>query len=116
MARTTIAVTSRPVTGYNLTDSTDFTTMTAGAGNGVSFPFDGNNQIVLKNDSGGASTFTIKVPTPASYTALGLTIPDVNVSIANGKSWVFEPNSVWRQSDGNIYIDCSVAGKVLVLA
>ena len=36
------------------------------------------------------------------------------IAVANGKTWEFKPPAVWRQTDGNIYIDCNVAGKVLV--
>ena len=35
-------------------------------------------------------------------------------AVANGKTWEFKPAAVWRQADGAIYIDCNVAGKVLV--
>lgn len=114
MARSVIAVTTLPDTGYNLTDSADFTTLGAGAGNGVEVPFDANTRILLKNDTGGASTWTINVPTPSSYTAVGVTIPNMSISIANGKTWVLEPQAVFRQPSGMIYIDCSVAGKVLL--
>ena len=113
MARTTITATAIPATGLNLTDAT-YATLGTGAGNGVAFPHDGNQRIILKNDTGGAATFTIKVPTPASYTDIGVTFPDMTVAVANGKTHEFKPAAVWRQSDGAIYIDCNVAGKVLV--
>lgn len=113
MARTTITPTAIPATGLNVTDAS-FATSGTGAGNGVSFTFDNNFRVILKNDTGSAATFTIKVPTPASYTEVGVTIPDMTVAVANGKTHEFKPMSVWRQSDGNIYIDCNVAGKVLV--
>jgi hypothetical protein len=113
MARTAITATAIPATGLNLTDAT-YATLGTGAGNGVSIVYDGNTRIVLKNDTGGAATFTIKVPTPASYTDIGVTFPDMSVSVANGKTYEFKPAAVWRQSDGSIYIDCNVAGKALV--
>ena len=116
MARATVTAVSITDTGYNLTDSAGFTTLSTGAGNGASFAYDGNNLIVLKNDTGGAAVYTVKVPTPSTYSGLSLTIPDMTVSVANGKTWLLEPNSVFRQSDGNVYIDCDVAGKILVLA
>jgi len=45
-----------------------------------------------------------------------VTVPDMTVSVANGKMYEFKAVSlnVGRQSDGSIYIDCNVAGKVLV--
>ena len=113
MARAAIAATPIPATGLNITDAT-YATMGTGAGNGVSVSYDGNTRIVLKNDTGGAATFTVKVPTPASYTDIGVTFPDMTVAVANGKTHEFKPAAVWRQSDGSIYIDCNVAGKVLV--
>jgi hypothetical protein len=38
----------------------------------------------------------------------------MTVAVANGKTYEFKPAAVWRQSDGNIYIDCNVAGKALI--
>lgn len=116
MARTAITAASIPSTGYNLTDSTDFATLGVGASNGVSFAFDSGTLVYLKNDTGGSATFTLKVPTPTTYSTLSLTIPDMTISVANGKTVVLRPNSILRQSDGSVYIDCSVAGKVMVLA
>ena len=113
MARATITATAIPATGLNVTDAT-FATSGTGTGNGVSFVYDGNTRVILKNDSGSAATFTVKVPTPTSYTDIGVTFPDMSIAVANGKTWEFKPAAVWRQSDGNIYIDCNVAGKVLV--
>jgi hypothetical protein len=113
MARATITATAIPATGLNLTDAT-YATLGTGAANGVSFVYDGNTRVVLKNDSGSAATFTIKVPTPTSYSDIGVTFPDMTVAVANGKTYEFKPAAVWRQSDGNIYIDCNVAGKALI--
>ncbi len=113
MARAAITATPIPATGLNITDAT-YATLGTGTGNGVSVPYDGNTRIVLKNDTGGAASFTVKVPTPTSYTDIGVTFPDMTVAVANGKTWEFKPAAVWRQADGAIYIDCNVAGKVLV--
>ncbi len=116
MARTPITAVTKPVTGYNLTDSADFETLSTGAGNGVSFAQDANQVIHLKNTSGGAAVFTIKVPTPSAYTPFSLTMPDKTFNVANGKTLVVPASSIFRQPDGDIYIDCDVAGQVLVLA
>lgn len=115
MARTPITATAVPHTGLNITDAS-FATLGAGANNGVTFPYDSNIRIILKNDTGGAATFTIKIPTPTTYSDIGVTVPDMTVSVANGKMYEFKGVSlnVGRQSDGSIYIDCNVAGKVLV--
>lgn len=113
MARATITATAIAATGLNITDAT-FATLGTGAGNGVSFAYDGNTRVMLKNDTGSAATFTVKIATPTSYSDIGVTFPDMTIAVANGKTWEFKPPSVWRQTDGNIYIDCNVAGKVLV--
>lgn len=116
MARATIVSVSISDNGYNLTDSSGFATLGTGAGNGVSFAYDAHDVVVLKNDSGGAAVYTIKVPTPEAFSAKGLTIPDETVTVATGKTWLYPLSSIFKQSDDNVYIDCDVAGKVLVLA
>ncbi len=115
MARTTIARTTVTATGFNLTDAT-FTTMATGAGNGIEVPYHAGDLIVLRNDTGGAAVYTIKTAQPASYSGWGLTVTDLTVTVAAGKIWVIEPTAIWKQSDSDLYIDCDVAGKVLVLA
>ena len=42
--------------------------------------------------------------------ALGLT-----VTVAAGKTWELKPHAAMLQADGKIYIDCDVAGSILVL-
>lgn len=115
MARVAIEAVSIPDTGYNLTDSADFEALATGAGNGVEIPYNPAARIVLKNTTGGTATFTIKIPTPAQYTAIGITLSDMTRAVAASKTWEIKPHAVMRQSDGNIYIDCDVAGSVLVL-
>ena len=114
MARAAISTTSIPDTGYNFTDGTG-TTLSTGAGNGGEIDYDANTRIYLTNPTGGSSTWTIKIPTPTSYSALSVTIPDMSITIAAGKTYVLKPAAVSRQADSKVYIDCSVAGKLLVL-
>lgn len=114
MARTGITAVTLTATGYNLTDSAGFATLSTGAGNGVSFAFNRNDTIVLKNDSGGSADFTIKIPTPGTYSAR-TTVNDDTVTVADGKTWLYKCTEIFKQSDGDVYIDCDVAGKVLVL-
>lgn len=116
MARTAITSASIANTGYNLTDSTGFSTLSTGSGNGVSFAYDSATLIYMKNDTGGSAVFTIKVPTPSTYSGLSLTIPDMTVTVANGKTVIMKPNAIFRQTDGSIYVECDVAGKVLILS
>lgn len=115
MARTPITRTAVPDTGLNLTDAT-FATLSTGSGNGVEVPFREADLIVLKNDTGGAAVFTIKVPQPSQYAGQSITVPDKTVNVATGKSIVYPTAILYRQTDGDIYIDCDVAGKVIALA
>lgn len=114
MARTTITKKSVTVSGYNLTDVTP-TTMSTGAGNGVSFTYEGGLTAVLVNDSGGAAAYTVLIPETAQYSALGVTFTDDVVTVADGKTWLYPIPAIAKQSDGNVYIDCDVAGKIFVL-
>jgi len=115
MARSALTAVSLPTTGYNVTDSADFATMMAGAGNGKEIVYNGATRILLKNTTGGAAVYTVKIPTPAQYTAIGLTLSDMAVSVGAAKTWELKPHAAMKQDDGKIYIDCSVAGSILVL-
>ena len=114
MARTTITATTLTATGYNVTDSSDYDTLSTGAGNGVSFAYSTNDTLVLKNDTGGDAIFTIKVPSPTNYSAR-VTIPDDTVTVVTAKEWLYKVTPIFKQTDGNIYIECDVAGKILVM-
>jgi len=115
MARVDITAVAITDVGYNLTDSAGFTTMATGAGNGVSFPQDNSYRIFLKNGTGGAAVYTVKIPTDNRYTPFSLALPDLTITVAAGKTYVLEPHSIFRQADGMVYIDCDVAASVLVL-
>jgi len=116
MARTSIAATDLSKTGYNLSDSTDFTTLSSGSGNGITVNFDPDDILVLKNDTGGSAVFTLKVPGESKYSDKGITVPDETVTVADGKTWIYQVTGIFKQSDGKVYIDCDVAGKVLILS
>lgn len=115
MARATITRTAVPVTGLNLTDAT-YSTLATGAGNGVEVPYREADLIVLKNGTGGAAVFTLKAKQPTQYSEQSVTVPDKTVTVAAGKTWVYPTATIFRQNDGDIYIDCDVAGAVLALA
>ena len=115
MARTALAAVAIPATGYNQTDSADFAAMTPGANNGRIIDYDEAGRIVLKNTTGGAAVYTIKMVTPAPYAALGLSISDMTITVAAAKTWEVKPHAAMQQADGDIYIDCDVAGSILVL-
>lgn len=115
MARSALAATVLTDTGYNLTDSADFVALSTGAGNGKEITYDPAARIILKNTTGGAAAYTVKIPTPAQYTAIGITLSDMTVTVAAAKTWELKPHAAMRQTDGKIYIDCDVAASLLVL-
>lgn len=116
MARIAIIAIDLTKTGYNLTDSTDFTTLSAGSGNGITVLFDPRDILVLKNDTGGPAVFTLLVPGEDKYSDKGITVPDETVTVAAGKTWIYQLTGIFKQSDGKVYVDCDVAGKLLVLS
>ena len=115
MARSALNPVAIPATGYNLTDSADFAALSAGATNGKEIVYDAAGRIILKNTTGGAAVYTIKVPTPAQYSQIGITLSDMTITVAAGKTWEVKPHAAMRQADGKIYIDCDVAGSILVV-
>lgn len=115
MARTNITAQAIPGGGLNLTDAT-YATLGVGANNGVTFDYDPGDLVALKNGTGGSVTYTFKVPTPAPYAAAGLTVPDVTVAVATGKTVLYPLAAIFRQDDGKVYVDCSAAANLLVLS
>lgn len=115
MARSALAPVSIPATGYNLTDSAGFVALTPGADNGKIIDYNAAARIILKNTTGGAAVYTIKMVTPSPYSALGLSISDMAITVAAGKTWEVKPHAAMQQEGGQIYIDCDVAGSILVL-
>ena len=101
------------IAAYDIEQSSDFSTLTTGSGNGVEFPWKDAGFVFLKNDTGSAATFTIKVPTPSSYDGF-VTIPDDTISVPDGCLFIYKLSSILKQTSGNIIIECDVAGKVLV--
>lgn len=119
MSRTTVSattITAISSNGYNLTDSTDFTTLATGSGNGVEFTYDANDILILKNGTASTANFTFVVATPSSVSSVGGSITSPTITLAAGKTHIMPSlPSVFRQSDGKVYIDCDAAGEVLLL-
>lgn len=115
MARSALAAVPIPATGYNLTDSAAFVALTAGANNGREIVYDGAARVILKNTTGGAAVYTFKIPTPSQYTAIGITFSDMAITVAAGKTWELKLHAAMKQADGKVYVDCDVAGSILVL-
>lgn len=114
MARTPITRTALAAAGLNLTDAT-FATLATGASNGIEVPFREGDVLILKNGTGGAAVFTVKIRQPSQYSNLGITIPDETFSVANGKTYLVPLAQVFKQTDGDVYVDCDVAGDVIML-
>lgn len=115
MTRAAITAVTVSDNGYNLTDSAGFATMGTGTGNGVSFAYSQRDFLVLKNGTAGAAVYTIKVPTPAEFSAKGLTVPNETVTVAAAKTWLYPMSAIFKQSDDNVYVDCDVAASILVM-
>lgn len=116
MARAAITAVAMTKTGYNLTDSADFSVMGTGADNGVEFPLDTTDIIVLKNTTGGAAVYTFKIPAEAKYTDYGGAVADDTITVAAGKTWVRPLSTIFKQTTGKVHVDCDVAGSILVLS
>lgn len=114
MARATLTKTDLTVTAFNLTDAT-FATLATGTGNGVEFTFKRPMTAYLKNDTGGSAVFTIATPANAPYSDYSLAVGDYAVTVADGKTHMLSIEGAFNQADGKVYIDCDVAGKVMVL-
>lgn len=117
MARVALATANQhtiAVTGTNLTDAA-VATMVSGANNGVEIPYDPTGEILLRNDSGASRQYTIKLSTKADLTAMGLTTPDLPVTVANNKDWLVPMNGAFKQTGSVVYVDCDGAGKIALV-
>lgn len=118
MAATLITKVAIPhnAVGYNLTDSADFSTLTTGAGNGVKFAYEDDLIVVLWNTTGGSAVYTLKIgQSITKITTYGGSITSPTKTVANGKQFQFRLESIFKNAvDGLVYIECDVAGKVLV--
>lgn len=101
--------------GYNLTDSADFNTLVAGAGNGVTFDYGANDVVVLKNDTAGAAVFTLKIVVVAGYTSYGAGVTNPTRSVAAGKTYLMRLDANFKDASNKVTIECDIAGKVLVV-
>lgn len=116
MAVTDITKEAVGLDGYNLTDSDDFQATGLGDGNGVQFPHDSRILLVLKNDTGGAAEFTLKLKSFEGLAALSITPDDHTIEVADGKTHVVKLDDVFKNSDGNVVVECDVAGEVLAIS
>lgn len=118
MARTTITAVEVDDTGYNLTDSADFTALLGtGSPNGVQFLFDKSTIVVLKNIGlGNPSLWTITLKTNSEIEEQGGSVVDPTVTIATNKTHIIKPVEIFRElPDDMMFVDCDFLNEVLVL-
>jgi len=119
MAATAISRVSLPhtIAGYALTDSSDFSVLSTGAGNGVEFDYSADTVIVLKNTTGGAAVYTAVVVSTTAQSAYSVTISNPTKSVAAGKTVIWRlDNTQFKNADSKMKVECDVAGSILVLA
>lgn len=117
MAVTPITKVTLPHTnaGYDLTGSADFTTLSTGSGNGVSYAWNSGDVLVLRNSTGGTATYTIKFGPFVSITGYGGSVTNMTRTVATTKDYFMRLDSQFADASGNVIIECDVAGKVLVI-
>jgi hypothetical protein len=75
--------------------------------------------VVIRNDTGGAATFTLKLSARAKApaTAYGTSVSDPTVALATGKTMVLRlDHESFRETDQKVTVECNVAGKIIVLS
>lgn len=118
MATTPITKVTIPHTnaGYNLTDSASFTTMSTGSGNGVTFTYNSTDIVVMKNTTGGAAVYTLKIPTITALSAFGATVTNPTNSVTAAKTEIMRLDPIFADpTTGLVTIECDVAGSILVI-
>lgn len=115
MARAVIAVATMPHAGVDLVLGGSYTTMGAGADNGVEFEYAPGALLYLRNTTGATVTFTVLVPTPDAYAQVGIVIPDVAISVIHNRSFAYQSSGIFVHPDGKMRVDCSAAGLIAVM-
>ena len=93
-----------------------YTTLVSGAGAGVFFTYDTTKFILLKNDSGGAAVFTVLLKDYEDLDDIGATPDDMTIAVADGSTHMLPMSAPFRNSSGQVTIECDVAGEVAVIA
>ena len=93
------------------------TTLAAtGAGNGFQFDYKDGYLCVFHNDTGNLATVTFKSAQPTLYADRSITIPDETGSHATTESHTWKPNSIFKDSDGKVTIECDQLIKMKVFS
>ena len=96
---------------------TDMTTLAGtGSGNGFQFNYSEGYLVVMHNDTGSSATVTFKTAQPTLYSEKSITIPDETATIADGETDTWKPDSVFKDSDGKVTIECDQLIKIKVFS
>ena len=71
----------------------------------MKFSFSQAGWLVLKNGGGTSVVFTILMPEPAQYSALGITITDKTVTVAANQTHILSVDSRYQHADGFVYVE-----------
>lgn len=103
----------------DFTNDPTYDVMSTGDGNGVSFSYGSNDIVILNNDSGGPAVYTFKISDQgqgASIETVGGVVTDPTVTVPDGEVHLVRAvNELFRNSDGDVYVDCDSAAKIGVL-
>lgn len=87
-------------------DTVGLTTLGAtGSGNGFQFPYANAKLVILHNDTGVSATVTLVSNQPDEYSDRGITIPNDSVTIADGETFHWVPNTIFRDSNKNVQVE-----------
>jgi hypothetical protein len=92
-----------------------WTTLVAGSNNGRYFSFNDAEMLLIYNDTGGASTFTIPLTEGDDLDALNITFNDKTISCDNNDHQFCVVSSKYKDANNYINVDCDVAGKIAVV-
>ncbi len=112
MATQSLSLTNITKTGLDLTDASNYQTMTTGSGNGSVFDYNKASLIFLRNTTGGSAVYTIKTDQGADYSDRSITIPDLTVTVPTTETWVVPVSAIYGRS--SITVECDVAGLIMV--
>ena len=104
MAKVTLTPAAHPAEPTDATTGLTVLTST-GAGNGFEIAYANAYLVILHNDSGSSATVTLKVNQPTEYSDRGITIPDDTFTLANGESYTWVPQSLFKDSNKNVVVE-----------
>lgn len=114
MATQTLSLTTPTKGGISIGTSGSFQTMTTGAGNGSVISADNVGFFIVRNDTVGSASVTMKIKQDSIYSQRSITVPDQTITVAASdiKIW---PSSSAYSSAGTITIECDAAVKLMAV-